>query len=528
MIRACNTCGSSNTAIRKDGAVFCRDCKKSNALASGSAKKESGVAAPDCPVHNTSRYWNNYSVATCPTCNREKKNRLYNERKNGPPPTDCEIHNVPRQWSTEGHAKCKLCVKEIGFNRLKRYTEEGIKPKDCPKHNCERYWDAGASAKCNECVKESKRRSGEKKRNADPPSDCPTHNRPRYWTSEGTAACTKCNHEYRVNLKKIREQQSPPDPCIIHNQDKHWNAHGNAICNLCERDKAHALGLAKMQNGPPSRCEVHDVPRYWNIRGVAVCDLCKKEYAYLRGKIMMESGPPPKCSIHDEEQSWKLDGRTRCSSCEKEYRNSLDRLYYRWTSMYDRCHNEDNSGYANYGGRGIFVHESWRRDPNARYEENYKAYSRFREWMLDNIGDVPTDGRTLDRIDNNRGYEPGNLRWATKQEQVANRRVSVEAKTSVPDDSSIDYYGDTMTLTQLSELTSIHIDALKYRYAQYPAAIDWIISGEADNRYYEWNGEFYNLPELCIISGISYKTMFSRIRKQEWSVGRAMSEPLNR
>lgn len=46
----------------------------------------------------------------------------------------------------------------------------------------------------------------------------------------------------------------------------------------------------------------------------------------------------------------------------------------------------------------------------------------FAEWVLDNLGSKPTADHSLDRIDNNRGYEPGNLRWATREEQARNKR----------------------------------------------------------------------------------------------------------
>jgi hypothetical protein len=74
-----------------------------------------------------------------------------------------------------------------------------------------------------------------------------------------------------------------------------------------------------------------------------------------------------------------------------------------------RCTNPDNPNYGNYGGRGISIHDEWR-DSVA-----------FMNWVIENLGDRP-EGLTLDRIDNECGYEPGNLRWATRKEQIENRR----------------------------------------------------------------------------------------------------------
>ncbi len=80
-----------------------------------------------------------------------------------------------------------------------------------------------------------------------------------------------------------------------------------------------------------------------------------------------------------------------------------------------RCVNVNNDGYVNYGGRGIkFLFPSVR---------------AFAEWVLLNIGPPPTKAHSLDRIDNNRHYEPGNLRWATAKEQNRNKRAYKRSAT---------------------------------------------------------------------------------------------------
>lgn len=74
-----------------------------------------------------------------------------------------------------------------------------------------------------------------------------------------------------------------------------------------------------------------------------------------------------------------------------------------------RCCNSNTTGYENYGGRGIkFL---------------FGSPSEMAEWIINNIGYKPSSDHSLDRIDNNRHYEAGNLRWATRKEQNSNKRA---------------------------------------------------------------------------------------------------------
>lgn len=84
-------------------------------------------------------------------------------------------------------------------------------------------------------------------------------------------------------------------------------------------------------------------------------------------------------------------------------------LYFRWSHIVSRCHNPLNPRYQDYGGRGIHLFAAWR--------ESVELFCSYVS-ELEHFG----QDRTLDRINNDRGYEPGNVRWATTTEQNRNTR----------------------------------------------------------------------------------------------------------
>ena len=109
--------------------------------------------------------------------------------------------------------------------------------------------------------------------------------------------------------------------------------------------------------------------------------------------------------VHDKQKScgcYQVDHPARL-----RHGYSKTRAHSTWTAIHQRCNNPSNKYYAYYGGRGITVCPEW---------------DTFEQFLAD-MGEAP-EGLTLDRRDNDKGYSKDNCRWATKKQQVRNRRVS--------------------------------------------------------------------------------------------------------
>src|SRR4051812_29239940 len=109
--------------------------------------------------------------------------------------------------------------------------------------------------------------------------------------------------------------------------------------------------------------------------------------------------------------------------------------YYVWQSMIQRCFRLKHPKYRLYGARGITVCDRWK-----------KSFDIF----LEDMGRRPKKGYSLDRINNDGNYEPGNCRWATPKEQNRNSRRN----------RVIEFAGNSMPVSEWAEKIGVHKDTL--------------------------------------------------------------------
>lgn len=135
-------------------------------------------------------------------------------------------------------------------------------------------------------------------------------------------------------------------------------------------------------------------------------------------------------------QSCGCKATERISKQNVTHRRSGTRTHMAWKNMRARCRNTKRPDYERYGGRGITFCERW---------------ERFENFLAD-MGEMP-EGMSLDRIDNDKGYEPANCRWATATQQGRNQRKSL----------IITFQGRTMHLQDWSQELELPYNVLRER-----------------------------------------------------------------
>lgn len=114
--------------------------------------------------------------------------------------------------------------------------------------------------------------------------------------------------------------------------------------------------------------------------------------------------------------------------------------YNAWRAMKRRCFNPQDEAFHLYGGRGITVCDRWKRSPTA---------------FIADMGPKPSPRHTLDRIDNNRGYEPSNCAWRTPRQNCRNRRSTL----------FVVYQGQRRALIELCDERGLRAGSVQWRLA---------------------------------------------------------------
>ncbi len=102
--------------------------------------------------------------------------------------------------------------------------------------------------------------------------------------------------------------------------------------------------------------------------------------------------------------------RRDCGECKKTIKTTYNQEYRIWCMMQQRCYTDTHVAYRHYGGRGIEIHPDWLH-PDTGFEA-----------FLNHIGPRPSKLFSIDRIDVDGNYRPGNVQWATAKQQAANKR----------------------------------------------------------------------------------------------------------
>lgn len=166
------------------------------------------------------------------------------------------------------------------------------------------------------------------------------------------------------------------------------------------------------------------------------------------------------------------------------------REYTIWSGAKKRCFNTNEPAYPNYGGRGITMCQEWAES--------------FEQFFAD-MGPCPK-AHSIDRIDNNGNYEPGNCRWATRIVQNRNTRSAV----------MLTHEGQTMSLRDWADRMNMNFDKLRYRYENHVEPLFGsarrLTSLERDEIWHAYSEAKETVRSLSVRFGVGRQTIYNSIR----------------
>lgn len=222
--------------------------------------------------------------------------------------------------------------------------------------------------------------------------------------------------------------------------------------------------------------------------------------------------------IKSVRESALLGGREKSCGCarweispNKTHGLSGTRIYRAWQDMRKRCFNPKNKRYKDYGGRGITVYPEW------AGSDGFKAFYDYVS-KLEHFGE---EGYSLDRIDNDKGYEIGNLRWATDEEQANNKTTNHFVDVG---------NGEQLTLAQIMNVTGAALGTIQDRIRHGWAAEDLLQKPKSKHeraaQFDVGDGRQLTVLEIAEITGLNVCTINRRIKKG-WSGEKLLSPTKN-
>ncbi len=148
--------------------------------------------------------------------------------------------------------------------------------------------------------------------------------------------------------------------------------------------------------------------------------------------------------------SLKANEVKSCGCLEKAKNKSKHPLYNTWVMMRSRCRYPSQPNFPYYGGKGVTVCAEW---------EDFDTF-------VAQVGLRPSKCHSLDRIDNSKGYEPKNVRWATKEEQASNTQRN----------RYFEFQGEKRTVSQWARRFNVSFDWLHYRLIKKPQVPEELFS----------------------------------------------------
>jgi hypothetical protein len=172
--------------------------------------------------------------------------------------------------------------------------------------------------------------------------------------------------------------------------------------------------------------------------------------------------------------------------------------YQIWAQIIQRCFNPNHPKYENYGARGIDMDPRWR-----------KSFSTF----LAELGKRPSRKYSVERVDNDKGYWPDNVRWDTVKNQSRNKTTS----------RLVEYKGKEIPLPELAEKAGIPRKRFQARLDGGMSVEEAVKRPLKKVQKFVFHGHAHNLREWSEITGISYNTLRSRIYTKGWTLAQALT-----